>query len=134
MRTNVPLRYISASLLTVGGLMLGGCASYPTGQGVPITGEAPAVRFNNGRVLLYVTDLSGRALAKAMVNVESADAAADYFRTAAFADESGRVSFSGLPEQVRISVYHAATQGNYSRVFTVPSTGVTELRMMVEPQ
>lgn len=134
MRTKASVRFFSAGLLTAVVLMLGGCASGPTGQGVPITGEAPAVRFNNGRVLLYVTDLSGRALAKAMVDVESADSTADYFRTAAFADESGRVSFSGLPEQVRISVYHAATQGNYSRVFTVPSTGVTELRMMVEPQ
>jgi hypothetical protein len=134
MRTLSSMRYFSAGLLTALGLLLGGCANGPTGQGVPITGETPAVRFNNGRVMLHVTDLGGRALAKAMVNVESTDPSSDYFRTAAFADESGRVSFSGLPEQVRISVYHAATQGNYSRVFTVPSTGVTELRMMVEPQ
>lgn len=55
-----------------------------------------------------------------------------YYRTAAFSDYSGRVMFAGVPEQVRISVYHAESQGNYSREFVVPPSGNTELRMLVE--
>jgi hypothetical protein len=69
-----------------------------------------------------------------MVNIEGAGSTADYFRTAAWSDHAGRVSFNGVPEEVRISVYHAETQGNYSRVFHVPPSGVTELRMLVQPE
>jgi hypothetical protein len=134
MRINALLRPVIAGLLAVAGLAAAGCASMPAGQAVPIEGDAPAVRFNTGRVTLYVTDLDGRPLPKAMVDIESAGRTTDYFRTAAFSDQSGRVSFNGVPEEVRISVYHAETQGNYSRVFNVPSSGVTELHMLVEPE
>jgi hypothetical protein len=46
----------------------------------------------------------------------------------------GYVTFAGVPEEIRISVYHAESMGNYSRVFHVPPSGTTELRMMIEPQ
>jgi hypothetical protein len=134
MRINGQVTHISAGLLVVVGMMLGGCTSYSPVERVPISGQKPAAQFNTGRVMLYVSDFSGRPLAKAMVNVEGANNSEDYFRTAALSDVLGRVSFHGLPQQLRISVYHAETQGNYSRVFNVPSSGVTELRMLVEPE
>jgi hypothetical protein len=134
MRINALVRPISTGLLAAVGLALVGCAGMPAGQAVAISGESPAARFNNGRVMLYVTDMDGKPLSKAMVNIEGAGSTADYFRTAAWSDHAGRVSFNGVPEEVRISVYHAETQGNYSRVFHVPPSGVTELRMLVQPE
>jgi hypothetical protein len=128
------VRYGAASLLAAC-LVAAGCASMPADRPMALEGGKPAVKFNTGRVTVYVTDTSGRPLPKAMVDLESTGRDHnEYFRTAAFSDVSGRVTFNGVPEQVRISVYHAETQGNYSRVFDVPSTGITELRMLLEPQ
>lgn len=134
MRLTALLRPISTGLLAAAGLALAGCAGMPARQAVAIAGDGSAVRFNTGRVQLYVTDLEGKPLVKAMVDIESAGSTDDYFRTAAFSDNFGRVSFAGVPEEVRISVYHAETQGIYSRVFSVPPTGTTELRMLIVPQ
>nr|PZN63452.1 MAG: hypothetical protein DIU62_11045 [Pseudomonadota bacterium] len=90
------------------------------------------VKFNTGRVTLTITDYAGRPLQKARVDIEGLNDHRDYFRTAAFSDVFGRVSFSGVPERVRISVWHSETRANYSRVVDVPPTGITELRMLVE--
>jgi hypothetical protein len=129
------VRYGAAGLLAVCGFVLAGCAGVPATRPMALEGDRPAVKFNTGRVTVYVTDFAGRPLTKAMVDVESTGRDHnEYFRTAAFSDVWGRVTFNGVPEQVRISVYHAETQGNYSRVFDVPSTGITELRMLLETQ
>ena len=78
-----------------------------------------------------ISDFNGQPLSRARVDIESSGGD-DYYRTAAMSDYSGRVTFAGVPEQVRISVYHAESQGNYSREFLVPSSGMTELQMLVE--
>ena len=115
--------------------LLAGCASAPMTSAPMALEQDPGSKFNTGRVALFLTDYEGRPLNKAMVNIESAgDVSKEYFRTAAWSDVRGYVSFAGLPQEVRISVYHAETAGNYSRVFHVPSSGTTELRMMIEPQ
>lgn len=81
---------------------------------------------------LTITDYDGRPLARARVDVEGVNDHRSYFRTAAFSDVFGRVSFNALPERVRISVWHSQTRANYSRVVDVPPSGITELRMMVD--
>jgi hypothetical protein len=128
-------RYATATLLAMCGLVLAGCAGMPVDRPLSLEGDKAGAKFNTGRVTVYVTDFSGRPLTQAMVNVESSGSDFnEYFRTAAFSDVWGRVTFNGVPEQVRISVYHAETQGNYSRVFAVPSSGITELRMQLETE
>lgn len=113
------------------GIALAGCAMVPPNTPVPLSNE-PTSRFNTGRVTVVVTDYAGQPLRQARVDVEGINDHRDYFRTAAFSDVWGRVSFAGVPERVRISVYHAETRANYSREFDVPSIGTTELRMLVE--
>lgn len=125
------VRHCRTALLAALGMALAGCASVPSQGPVGLGGGAPAAHFNTGRVNLYLTDFEGRPLDRARVDVESTGDD-DYYRTAAFSDWSGRVSFAGVPQQVRISVYHAASQGSYSREFIVPSSGTTELQMLVE--
>jgi hypothetical protein len=113
------------------GLLMAGCATQPSNVPVDLSREA-GVKFNTGRVTVVVTDFGGQPLSQARVDVEGINDHKDYFRTAAFSDVWGRVSFAGVPEKVRISVYHAATRANYSREFDVPAVGTTELRMLVE--
>ncbi len=115
-----------------GALLLGGCAGAPTSGDVPLAGDRKPVKFNTGKVTVVVTDFAGQPLKLARVDIESGSRSEDYFRTAAMSDVHGRVSFSGVPSDVRITVYHAESQGNYSREFHIPSSGTTELRMMVE--
>lgn len=121
----------AAGLMAMLGIGLAGCATVPVNAPVELSSE-PASRFDTGRVTVVVTDYGGRPLRQARVDVEGVNDHRSYFRTAAFSDVWGRVSFAGLPGRVRISVYHAETRANYSREFDVPSIGTTELRMMVE--
>ncbi len=113
------------------GLILAGCATRPPNVPVDLEGQA-RVKFNTGRVTVVVTDYGGHPLRQARVDVEGINDHKEYFRTAAFSDVWGRVSFAGVPEKIRVSVYHAETRANYSREFDVPSIGTTELRMLVE--
>lgn len=122
----------TAGLAAVLGIVLCGCASVPPNSPVPLTADQTKSKFNTGRVMLTVTDYGGRPLQQARVDVEGINDHTDYFRTAAFSDVFGRVTFAGVPERVRISVFHAATRANYSREFDVPPSGTTELRMLVE--
>ena len=125
-------RHILATGLTVVlGIALAGCATVPAKAPVELSG-ASATKFNTGRVTVVVTDFGGTPLRLARVDLEGINDHQSYFRTAAFSDVWGRVSFAGVPERVRISVYHAETRANYSREFDVPSIGTTELRMLVE--
>jgi len=123
------VRHCRTPLVAALGLALAGCASGPSQRPVGLEG-APAAHFNTARVTLYLTDYEGHPLERARVDIEGTGD--DYFRTAAFSDWSGRVSFAGLPQQIRISVYHAASQGNLTREFIVPSSGTTDLQMLVD--
>lgn len=134
MKPGNQLRGAALCVAMIAGL-LAACASAPMTSAPMALGQDSGKKFNTGRVSLYLTDYEGRPLNKAMVNIESAgEPSKEYFRTAAWSDVRGFVSFAGVPEDIRISVYHAETAGNYSRVFHVPSSGTTELRMMIEPQ
>lgn len=126
------LKPLAGVSLLLASLLLG-CATAPPRQAsVALDGNESAVRFNTGRIQVVVTDFGGTPLKQARVDVESVNNEKEFFRTAAFSDVWGRVSFAGVPERVRVTVYHAETRGNYSREFNVPSIGTTELRMMVE--
>ncbi len=126
------VRQILAGVLA-GALLLGGCAGMPASDApVALAGDKQPARFNTGKVTVVVTDFAGQPLRLARVDIESGSNSEEYFRTAALSDVFGRVSFSGVPNDVRITVYHAESQGNYSREFHIPSSGTTELRMMVE--
>lgn len=120
-------------VLMLAGILLAGCAGVPAAKPVALGDDEGRVKFHTGRVTVYVTNADGLPLAKAMVDLESTEGD-EYFRTAAFSDNYGKVSFAGVPETVRISVYHAETQSNYSRMFDIPSSGTTELRMLLYQQ
>jgi hypothetical protein len=111
---------------------LAGCASAPPQDVTEAAAEGAQAGFNTGRVSLTVTDFGGRPLDRARVDIEGLNDHREYFRNAAFSDVFGRVSFNGVPQRVRITVFHAATRASYSQVFDVPPTGITELRMLVD--
>lgn len=131
MRFPEPSRRALGLAALVLGIALAGCAAQPPANS-PVPLSTQKATFHTGRVLLTVVDYGGFPLRQARVDVEGINDHKDYFRTAAFTDVFGRVNFAGLPERVRITVYHAETRANYSREFDVPSSGTTDLRMMVE--
>lgn len=132
MRFSSHVRQVLAGGLAGALLLLGGCAGTPPGTPVPLEDDERRVNFNTGKVTVVVTDYAGQPLRRARVDIESGSRSKEYFRTAALSDMFGRVSFSGVPTEVRITVYHAESQGNYSREFHIPPSGITELRMMVD--
>lgn len=127
------LRHVLAGGLVGTLLLAAGCASNPPTAPVALADEEEGQpRFNTGKVVVVLTDYEGQPLRMARVDLESGSKSKDYYRTAAMSDHYGRASFNGVPTDVRITVYHAESQGNYSREFYIPPSGVTELRMMIE--
>jgi hypothetical protein len=133
MKSSGHLRHILGAGLAGTLLLAAGCATKPPTAPVALTDEGEGEsKFNTGRVVVVLTDYEGQPLRMARVDLESGSKSKDYFRTAAMSDHYGRASFNGVPTEVRISVYHAESQGNYSREFHIPPSGVPELRMMIE--
>jgi hypothetical protein len=128
------MRQAATGLIAALGVVLAGCSSIPIETPMGLS-DKPAAQFNTGSVTLYVTDYAGQPLRQAWVDIESnAPPDKEYFRNAAVTDHWGRVTFRGVPEQIRISVNHTETRAYYSRPFEIPSSGNTELRMMLETQ
>ncbi len=133
------VRQVLVGGLAVTLLLLGACATRPASAPNPastpvaLDDEGEGIgNFNTGKVVVVVTDYAGQPLRMARVDIESGSKSKDYFRTAAMSDHYGKVSFNGVPKDVRITIYHAESQGHYSREFYIPPSGITELRMMIE--
>ena len=117
MRYTRHMRVVAGLTAAVLGIALAGCATVPANAPVELSGES-ATKFNTGRVTVVVTDFGGTPLRLARVDVEGINDHQSYFRTAAFSDVWGRVSFAGVPERVRISLVIVDHEGKDQRYTT----------------
>lgn len=115
-------------LLLAGALLMAACATGERGGGpVGLPDEGEASNFNRGRLSVVIVDQNGQAVDRARIDLESDRPG--YYRTSAFTNRQGSVMFTGVPQDLRVNVFHP--YGSYSQPFHVPATGVSELRLIV---
>jgi hypothetical protein len=122
-------RTATAALATVVllGTQLAGCASVPR-QFSPVSLDTPQVQFSLGRVLLVLTDENGLPMPR--TRVDFSWESPYFYKTSAFTDGTGYVTFSGVPEVAEVSIDHPG--GNYTRILYVPQRGTSELRVILD--
>jgi len=90
--------------------------------------EAPEVTFSSGRVLLVLTDEYGMPMTRTRVDF-SWDSP-EFYKTSAFTNSIGQVTFSGVPEVAEVIINHPG--GSYQRTLIVPQRGIAELRVILD--
>ncbi len=115
-----------AGALVLGGL-LAGCAS-TTRQFSPVSLDTPTVSFTNGRIMLFLTDENGLPMTR--TRVDFSWESPQFYKTSAFTDNNGQVTFSGVPEVAEVSIDHPG--GNYTKTLVVPQRGTSEMRVILD--
>jgi hypothetical protein len=108
------------------GVTLASCAVVPREQR-PAALERPKVTFSQGRMTVVLVDEYGFALPGMQVNLSWEEPS--FYKTSAFTDRQGQVSFSGIPEVAEVSVDHPG--GNYTSTVLVPQSGRPEMRVIL---
>lgn len=118
---------VAVSLLLAAALP--SCANGPEGGYTPpgASTAGRAVVFNTGRLTVVAVDQDGVPMYGARIDVDSDEP--EFYRTTGTLDPRGSVTFTGVPQEVRVSVIYPGAY--YSRPFFVPPTGTTEMRMIV---
>jgi len=107
--------------------LLAGCAAMPPRYDLSTPGT-PAVHFPNGRVTFVLTDEQGLPLQRYRVDMSWEHP--DFYRTSAFTDSFGRVTFNGVPELANVSI--DSPGGLYSQYLLVPQRGSNELPVILQ--
>lgn len=89
--------------------------------------DPPPVEFSRGRVTVVLVDEYGIALPGMHVMVSWEEPS--HYKTSAFTDRAGQVTFTGLPKVAEFSVHHPG--GLYAEAFAVPQLGNPELRVVL---
>jgi hypothetical protein len=107
--------------------MISACAYAPRPLG--LTGFEPQrAEFNHGRVTVVLTDEFGSPMPG--YRVDFTWQKPDFYKTSAFTNRDGQVTFTGVPDVAEVSINHDA--GLYERMLMVPQRGSSELRVMVD--
>jgi hypothetical protein len=116
-------------MLTVTALcfLLSGCAAGPQ-TGGSLNLERPTPQFNRGRVTVVLVDEYGINLPGMRVDMSWDEP--NFYKTSAFTNRQGEVTFSGIPDVAEVSVNHPG--GIYTRVVLVPQSGQPELRVTLD--
>jgi hypothetical protein len=85
------------------------------------------VQFSRGRVTVVLTDEFGSPMPG--YRVDFAWDKPDFYKTSAFTNRDGRVTFNGVPDVASVSINHDA--GLFEQTFVVPQGGLNEFRVMV---
>jgi hypothetical protein len=117
----------AAAALSILALVLVSCASV-AGPDSRASLETPGVKFSNGRIFLELVDEDGMPMVK--TRVDFAWQSPEYYKTSAFTDDIGRVTFKGVPEVAEVTIYHPG--GIYQRTLIVPQQGASELRVILD--
>lgn len=108
-------------------LLVGACVSGPRpGDAVGLQGKP--VQFSQGRVRVVLLDEYGIAMPGLRVDISWQEPY--FYKTSAFTNRQGEVTFSGIPQLAEVSVDHPG--GNYSSAVIVPQTGQPEMRLMLD--
>jgi hypothetical protein len=90
--------------------------------------ERQTTQFSTGRVTFVLVDEFGHAMPGLRVNLSWQEP--EFYKTSAFTNREGYVSFSGVPSVAEVSVDHPG--GIYMQTLLVPQTGRPELRVMLD--
>lgn len=113
--------------LAAAGALLASCAGTPR-QSALVNLDRPAVQFSQGRVTFTVVDEFGYALNGMRVDMSWDEP--NFYKTSAFTNRDGQVSFSGVPAVAEVSVDHPG--GIFTQTLLVPQSGRPELRVMLD--
>jgi hypothetical protein len=109
------------------GALLAACAAAPN-QNLPMGLERPPVQFSQGRITFTLVDEFGYALSGLRVNMSWDEPT--FYKTSAFTNRDGQVSFSGVPSIAEVSVDHPG--GLFMQTLHVPQTGRPDVRVMLD--
>lgn len=111
------------------GTTLTGCSALPEPTRPLDLGSQPqTVGLSQGRVTVVVVDELGLNLPNTKVELSWQEPS--FYRTIAFTNRFGEVTFSGVPSIAEIRIDHQ--NGDYVRTLVVPQTGRPELRVMLD--
>lgn len=122
----IPVRYVTAAI-GLAGAMLAACAATP-GRNVPLNLERPAVQFSQGRISFTLVDEFGYALSGLRVSMSWDEPI--FYKTSAFTNRDGQVSFSGVPSIAEVTVDHPG--GIFTQTYAVPQSGRPDVRLMLD--
>lgn len=120
----VPPRSANA-VWSVAAVLLAACTASP--RYAPVALDRPAVATSQGRISFTVVDEYGYALPGVRVNMSWEEPR--FYRTSAFTNREGQVSFSGVPSIAEVSVHHPG--GLFAETLHVPQSGMPDVRVMV---
>jgi hypothetical protein len=98
------------------------------GLNAPVDLSRPPVQFSQGRMVVVLTDEYGILMPG--MRVDLAWEEPSFYRTSAFTNRNGEVTFSGIPDVAEISINHPG--GLYTSTVLVPQSGRPELRLMLQ--
>jgi hypothetical protein len=103
------------------------CASAPRNF-APVSLDTPAVQFTNGRIMFLLKDENGTPMTRTRVDLSWETP--QFYKTSAFTDTNGQVTFKGVPEVAEVSIDHPG--GNFTRTLIVPQQGMTQLPVILD--
>jgi len=121
-----PRRSTALGLMLVS-TFLASCGSMPR-EPVSSNLERPKVKFNQGRMSVVLVDEYGYSLPGLQVFLSWEEPS--FYKTSAFTDRQGQVTFSGIPDVAEVSIHHPG--GYYSSTVLVPQSGRPELRVILD--
>jgi len=112
------------------GVLLTACASVSGQRGLVGLGidSSPRPAISNGRVTVEVRDENGYTMPGYMVDIGWEEPR--FYRTRAFTDRNGRVTFTGVPDVAEVTINHEG--GIYQQTLIVPQSGRADLPVMLD--
>ena len=122
----IPVRSATAAI-GLASAFLAACAGAPR-MHAPVGLERPPVQFSQGRITFTVVDEYGYAMPGLRVNMSWDEP--NFYKTSAFTNREGQVSFSGVPSIAEVSVDHPG--GIFMQTLHVPQSGRPDVRVMLD--
>lgn len=111
------------------GAALTACSSVPeTGHETGLEPPPQVVGLSQGRVTVVVLDELGEILPQMKVQLSWEEPT--FYKTMAFTNRQGEVTFSGVPSVAEIRIDHP--NGEFVRTVLVPQSGRPEMRVMLD--
>jgi hypothetical protein len=121
------VRRSARAVALVSAMLAASCATAPRPDSA-LGLDRPQVQYSTGRMTVVLVDEFGIALPGMRVDLSWEEPS--FYKTSAFTNRDGQVSFAGVPELAEVSVHHPG--GNYTGTFLVPQSGRPELRLMLD--
>jgi hypothetical protein len=107
--------------------LLSACASAPRNFAA-VSLDTPAASFTNGRVMFLLKDENGTPMTRTRVDMSWETP--QFYKTSAFTDFNGQVTFKGVPEVAEVSIDHPG--GNFTRTLIVPQQGMVQMPVILD--